>query len=135
MFAIKRLKTKYLPVTTLLAALLFTTLHAWGAISIDVKASGDGTAASTTVSTPLISTNSGNELLLAFVSTDYLSGTNTTVQGIAGGGLTWLALSQRFPGFSPSRFPTVTTPDMFGFDFQHTRFNPSETIPGIDLLV
>ena len=32
---------------------------------------------------------SANELLLAFVSTDYLSGTNTTVTGVRGGGLSW----------------------------------------------
>jgi len=32
----------------------------------------------------------GNELLLAFISTDYLSGTNTKVNSITGAGLTWV---------------------------------------------
>jgi hypothetical protein len=41
------------------------------------------------ITTPAFSTTSGNELLLAFVATDYLSGANTTVTGVSGGGLTW----------------------------------------------
>jgi hypothetical protein len=58
-------------------------------ISIDAKTSVDqGTASSTVKSSPF-STSSANELLLAFVATDYLSGTNTTVSSIAGAGLTW----------------------------------------------
>ncbi len=94
MSAIKRLKTKYISLATVLASILFTVPHALGAISIDVKASGDGTSASTTVTTPLFSTSSSNELLLAFVSTDYLSGSNTTVQSIAGGALTWVLVKR-----------------------------------------
>src|SRR5262249_9772326 len=43
----------------------------------------------TTVTSPAFSTGSGNELLLAFIATDYLGGTNTTVTGVTGGGLTW----------------------------------------------
>jgi hypothetical protein len=42
-----------------------------------------------TVATGAFSTSVGNELLLAFVSTDVLGGTNTTVTGVSGGGLTW----------------------------------------------
>ncbi len=68
---------------------LFAVSHLWCAVGIDVTVSGDGAAASTTVSTPIFSTNSTNELLLAFVSTDYTSGTNTTVTNITGGTLTW----------------------------------------------
>ncbi len=94
MSAIKRLKTKYISLAIVLASILLTVPHAWGAISIDVKTSGDGTSASTTVTTPLFSTNSSNELLLAFVSTDYLSGSNTTVQSIAGGALTWVLVKR-----------------------------------------
>ena len=41
------------------------------------------------MSTPAFSTNSGNELLLAFIAGDYFSGTNTTVTGVTGAGLTW----------------------------------------------
>ena len=93
MSAIRRLKTKYISPAIFLA-ILITVPQAWAAISIDVRASGDGTSASTTVSTPSFSTNSANELLLAFVSTDYLSGTNTTVQSVAGAGLTWILVKR-----------------------------------------
>lgn len=41
-------------------------------------------------STAPFSTASGNELLLAFISTDYLSGANSTVTGVSGGGFTWI---------------------------------------------
>src|SRR5206468_8940116 len=51
-------------------------------IQIDVKASTDGASASTTIKSPTFSTTAPNELLLAFVATDFLSGTNTTVTGI-----------------------------------------------------
>ncbi|MGH9517134.1 MAG: galactose oxidase-like domain-containing protein [Terriglobales bacterium] len=60
-----------------------------GALAIDVTVSKDGTAKATTVTTSAFSTSSGNELLLAFVASDYLSGANTTVTGITGGSLTW----------------------------------------------
>lgn len=63
---------------------------AWGAIAIDANVPNDQGTPSTNVSTPPFSTTSGNELLLAFVSTDYTSGTNTTVTGISGGGLIWV---------------------------------------------
>ena len=92
--AIRGLNKKYTPLASVLAAVLITIPHAWGAISIDINTSGDGTSASTTVSAPIFSTNSANELLLAFVSTDYLSGSNTTVQGLAGGGLTWVLVKR-----------------------------------------
>jgi hypothetical protein len=60
-----------------------------GALAIDVTVFKDATAKATTISTPVFSTNSGSELLLAFVASDYLSGANTTVTGVAGGSLTW----------------------------------------------
>lgn len=60
-----------------------------GALAIDAKVSVDHGSTSTTVSSPSFSTTSSNELLLAFVATDYLSGSNTTVSSITGGGLTW----------------------------------------------
>jgi hypothetical protein len=55
---------------------------------MDAKVSADSGQAPT-VTSPQFSTASNNELLLAFVSTDYLGDPNTTVTGIAGGGLTW----------------------------------------------
>jgi hypothetical protein len=59
-------------------------------IAIDAKTSIDVALASSTVTTPSFSTTAGNELLLAFISTDYLLGTNTSVSGVTGGGLTWV---------------------------------------------
>jgi Domain of unknown function (DUF1929)/Bacterial Ig domain/Glyoxal oxidase N-terminus/SdrD B-like domain/Kelch motif/Prealbumin-like fold domain len=80
----------------LLAAifLLLAVVPAMGAVGVDITVSGDGTAASTTISTPVFATNSTNELLLAFISTDYLSGTNTTVSSISGGSLTWVLVKR-----------------------------------------
>jgi hypothetical protein len=60
------------------------------AISIDANVSKDATAAATTITTAAFSTTSGNELLLAFVSADNISGTNTTVSSITTTGLTWV---------------------------------------------
>jgi hypothetical protein len=61
-----------------------------GTITIDANVSQDQNASSATIASPVFSTTSTNELLLAFVSTDFLgSGTNTTVSSIAGGGLAW----------------------------------------------
>jgi hypothetical protein len=72
------------------SALNFTATSSGGtALTIDVNVSKDGSSASTTVASPAFSTKSANELLLAFVTADFLSGTNTTVSSVAGGGLTW----------------------------------------------
>ena len=59
------------------------------AFAIDAKTSYDQVTASSTVVTPSFSTVSSNELLLAFVAADYLSGSNTTVTNLTGAGLTW----------------------------------------------
>src|SRR4026209_883912 len=80
-------------VRSLLVALALFGLcpdSARAAISIDVTVSRDQGTASTTPTTARFSTSAANELLLAFVSTDYQSGTNTTVTGVTGGGLTWV---------------------------------------------
>jgi len=87
-----------------------------GALAIDVNVSQDGTQ-STTIASPAFSTKAGSELLLAFITTDYLGGTNTTVTGVSGGGLTW-ALAVRANGqsgtseiwraFAPSALSNVT---------------------------
>jgi hypothetical protein len=59
------------------------------ALAADINVSTNGTASSSTVKSPTFSTAAPNELLLAFVSTDFLGGTNTSVTGVTGGGLTW----------------------------------------------
>jgi hypothetical protein len=55
----------------------------------DVNISADGPSPSTTIVSPSFSTTAGNELLLAFIATDYVGGTNTSVTSVTGGGLTW----------------------------------------------
>jgi hypothetical protein len=60
------------------------------AITIDVNTSKDGTGSSTNITSPIFSTTAGNELLLAFVATDYVSGANTSITSVSGGGLTWV---------------------------------------------
>ena len=57
--------------------------------TIDATASGNQGTPSATVVSSAFSTKSSNELFLAFVATDYLSGTNTTVTNVTGAGLTW----------------------------------------------
>src|SRR5258706_14960276 len=87
------------------------------AISIDVTVFRDLLSPSATITTPAFSTSSGNELLLAFISTDYLGGTNTTVQGVAGAGLMWAPVvrtnaqsgtSEIWRAFAPSPLSNVT---------------------------
>jgi hypothetical protein len=67
--------------------------------------------------TPSFSTTSANELLLAFVATDYISGANTTVTGVSGGGLTWALVrrtnvqggtSEIWRAFAPAPLSNVT---------------------------
>jgi hypothetical protein len=89
-------------------------------ISTDVQVSSDGGSASTTIKSPSFSTSAGNELLLAFVTADYLTGANTTVINVTGGGLTWALVvrangqfgdSEIWRAFAPSPISaaTVTT--------------------------
>src|SRR6266404_4095156 len=95
----------------------FLTTPAHAAVGIDTTVSRDPTNASTTVSTPAFSTASTNELLLAFISADSGSSSNTTVTKVAGAGLTW-ALVQRanaqlgtaeiWRAFAPSPLTGVT---------------------------
>ncbi len=86
-------------------------------IAIDAKISVDQGTASSTVTTPAFSTASGNELLLAFVATDYLSGANTVVSSVTGAGLTWALVvrtnkqsgtSEIWRAFAPSVLAGVT---------------------------
>jgi Domain of unknown function (DUF1929)/Bacterial Ig domain/Glyoxal oxidase N-terminus/Kelch motif len=73
----------------LLALIVIATTSACGSIALDANVSKDSAIESTTIVSPAISTLSPNELILAFIETDYLSGTNTTVTSVVGGGLTW----------------------------------------------
>ena len=67
----------------------FTASAQSSSITMDAKVFADGTSASSTIGTPPFNTVANNELLLAFISADYLSGANTTVKSVSGGGLTW----------------------------------------------
>jgi fibronectin type III domain protein len=58
-------------------------------LAIDAMIFFDQVTGSSTVVTPSFSTVSGNELFLAFVATDYVSGENTTVTNVTGAGLSW----------------------------------------------
>ena len=67
---------------------------------------------------PSFSTRSANELILAFIATDYLSGANTTVTSVAGGGLTWALVgrtnvqsgtSEIWRAFAPSALSLVVS--------------------------
>ena len=73
--------------SVVLAGFLAST--ALAAPVIDVTAFGDQGTAKTTVASTAFSTSAANELILAFVATDALSGANTTVSSVAGAGLTW----------------------------------------------
>ncbi len=70
----------------------FTVLAIPTTITVDATASYDRSTSSGTITVPSIKTVSGNELLLAFVSTGYRSGksTNAQVSAVSGGGLTWV---------------------------------------------
>ncbi|HLH02681.1 MAG TPA: galactose oxidase-like domain-containing protein [Bryobacteraceae bacterium] len=76
-------------IRALLLALIGLTHTVQAAITIDAKVATDQSSASSTVTSPALSTTSGQELLLAFIATDYLQGANTTVTSVSGGGLTW----------------------------------------------
>ena len=76
-------------VVFLLWLLVFATGIASASITRDVTVSQDGGTASATIICPAFTISVGNEELLALVATDYLSGVNTTVKSVTGGGLTW----------------------------------------------
>jgi hypothetical protein len=74
------------PLSAVLVLSLFTS--AWGAINVDQVKAIDRSTSSASITSPLFSTTSGNELLLAFISTDANS-SGILVNGVSGGGLTW----------------------------------------------
>jgi hypothetical protein len=59
-------------------------------LAIDTKAFGDQGSSSATASTAPFSTSAANELLLAYIATDYSSGANTSVTSVTGAGLNWV---------------------------------------------
>ena len=63
-------------------------------LGIDANISKDQGTPSKTVTTGAFSTAFSNEVLIAFVSSDTVSGSNVTVTGIAGGGLVWAPVSR-----------------------------------------
>ena len=91
-----------------------------GTLSIDATVSKDNNSASTTIVSSAFSTVSGNELLLAFVGSDYQSSqssTNVSVTGVSGGGLTWalvkktntqLGTAEIWRAFAPLTLSNIT---------------------------
>jgi len=88
-----------------------------GSPAIDALVWTDQPNTQTTVTSPAFSTTASNELLLAFVSADYLGGTNTSVTGVTGGGLTWVLVgrtnvqagsSEVWRAFAPSPLGNIT---------------------------
>ena len=63
-------------------------------LALDANVSSDGTGASASVASAPVSTTNGNELILAFIETDYLSGANTTVKSVSGAGLSWVLVGR-----------------------------------------
>ena len=71
-----------------------TATQAPAAPVLDAKVSQDQATPSATVVTPALSTASANELLLAFISADYVSGANTSVTSVNGAGLQWVRVQR-----------------------------------------
>jgi Abnormal spindle-like microcephaly-assoc'd, ASPM-SPD-2-Hydin len=83
------------------------------AITRDALTSSTQNTPSKTITTPVFTVSSGQELLLAFISTDQVKSPNTTVQSVTGGGLTWALVvrtntqsgtSEIWRAFAPSAF-------------------------------
>ena len=72
----------------------FTATAVTTSVAEDAAVFKDNGTASKTLVSPALSTTAVNELLLAFIATDYLGGANTTVSGVAGGGLTWTLVAR-----------------------------------------
>ncbi len=90
---------------------------AWAQVGMDANISVDQASKNTTVTSPTFSTVSANELVLAFVATDYLSGANTSVKSVTGAGLTWALVvrtnaqsgsSEIWRAFAPSALSNVS---------------------------
>ena len=70
-------------------AINFTIQAGPSGLTLDTIVSKDQSSSSMTIVTPTFATTSGSELLLAFITADYLTGAPTTVIGVTGAGLTW----------------------------------------------
>jgi len=57
--------------------------------TVDQVVSADQKTAATTISSPVVKTTSGNELILAFVSADGPAAAKQKISAVTGGGLTW----------------------------------------------
>ena len=80
----------------LLSIVFLSAQSAFAALATDTITSADRSSQSASIISPSFSTKSGNELLLAFISTD-ASSSSITVTGVSGAGLTW-ALVRRTNG-------------------------------------
>jgi hypothetical protein len=78
--------------TTAAAGVTITVLKATP--TMDVVVWTDEPAARPTISSPAFSTTVSNELVLAFIATDYNGGVNTTVSSVTGAGLTWVLVAR-----------------------------------------
>jgi hypothetical protein len=58
--------------------------------TVEVTVFTDRSSSASTLASPAFSTTSGNQLLLAFIATDNVIATPTTVNSVTGGGLTWV---------------------------------------------
>ena len=74
-------------------AMVVFTCCAWGNVATDVIVSTDRPTAAPTITSPTFSTASGNELLLAFVSSEANSA-GVTVTGVTGAGQTWVLVQR-----------------------------------------
>jgi hypothetical protein len=82
--------TRHSCVIAPLLLLLASTTTAAASVVVDANKTTARSTASTTIATPVFSTGAGNELLLAFVAADGPTGSTTTVNAVAGAGLTWV---------------------------------------------
>ena len=62
--------------------------------AIDALVSSDQAAALSPIVSPAFSTSAPNELVLAFIATDFGSGTNTSVTTVTGAGLAWVLVGR-----------------------------------------
>jgi hypothetical protein len=92
--------------------LLVCCTSSWAAVTVNLHLSTDNSSPNASISSPSFQVVSGNELLLAFVSTDFISGQNTTVKSVTGGGLTWVLVVRTNHEFGTSEIwrAFATTP-------------------------
>jgi RHS repeat-associated protein len=66
--------------------------------TVDQVVSADQKTAATTISSPVVKTTSGNELVLAFVSEDGPAASKQKISAVTGGGLTWSLATRAIDG-------------------------------------